>query len=139
MKYPAIIIAVLAGALIGATAAWAFLSNRASEEERSAFNRAATSGGNAAISMSVGSDIAFADSVIESLKLGRVDEGVARLESFISNKKRQRASAQANAAFTVRIGDSLEKEPNQRLEPTPTAVTSAAGAAAAPAVGAAHH
>ncbi|MGC4073104.1 MAG: hypothetical protein QM760_11395 [Nibricoccus sp.] len=31
------------------------------------------------------------------------------------------------------------KEPNQRLEPTPTAVTSAADAAAAPAVGAAHH
>ncbi len=32
-----------------------------------------------------------------------------------------------------------KKEPNQRLEPTPTSVTSAADAAAAPAAGAAHH
>ena len=36
-------------------------------------------------------------------------------------------------------GKFRKEMPNQRLEPTPTAVTSAANAAAAPAVGAAHH
>jgi hypothetical protein len=43
--------------------------------------------------------------------------------------------------WSIADGQLAEKEerPNQRLEPTPTAVTSAAGAADAPASGAAHH
>jgi hypothetical protein len=64
--------------------------------------------------------------------LGIVDRGIRLFGA--SQVKFEDASAQLwNFAILTK------NEPNQRLEPTPTAVTSAAGAAAAPAIGAAHH
>ena len=62
------------------------------------------------------------------------------LELRLTEVWREATTERGGPYHTIRFSPhSRGKKPNQRLEPTPTSVTSAADAAAAPAAGAAHH